>query len=93
MKLLLTLNEGVRSLGSRFDSYQLQVDKRFDNVNAELCLLKNRVDMIEQHSRRMAMLDESSKPPTTTPLQQPSTSNYHAQSDFGRRLIELDASS
>jgi len=62
MKLLLTLNEGVRSLGSRFDSYQLHVDKRFDKVNAELCLLKNRVDMVEQHSRRMAMLDESTAP-------------------------------
>ena len=47
MKLLLALNEGVRALGSRFDAYQCQVDKRFDKVNAEMCLLKNRVDMIE----------------------------------------------
>ena len=26
MQLLLTLNEGVRSLGSKFDSYQSQTD-------------------------------------------------------------------
>ena len=57
MKLLMTLNEGVRALGSRFDAYQTQVDKRFDKVNAELVLLKNRVDMIETHNRRMAALD------------------------------------
>ena len=59
MKLLLALNEGVRSLGSRFDSYQLQVDKKFEKVTAELTLLKNRVDMMEQHNRRMALLDET----------------------------------
>ena len=63
MKLLLALNEGVRSLGNRFDTYQLQVDKRFDKVTAEVCLLKNRVDMIESHSRRMAMLDKDMAPP------------------------------
>ena len=67
MKLLLTLNEGVRALGSRFDSYQVQVDKRFDKVSAEMCLLKNRVDMIESHGRRMAMLDEQTRP---APVQQ-----------------------
>ena len=62
MKLLLTLNEGVRALGNRFDAYQQQVDKRFDKITAEMTLLKNRVDMIEQHSRRMAMLDEQTRP-------------------------------
>ena len=55
---MLALNEGVRSLGSRFDTYQQQVDKRFDKINAEMCLMKNRIDMIESHSRRMALLDE-----------------------------------
>ena len=58
MKLLLALNEGVKSLGKRFNDYQQQVDRRFDKVNAEVCLLRNRVDMIEQHSRRMALLDQ-----------------------------------
>ena len=58
MKLLLTLNEGVRALGNRFDAYQQTVDKRFDKLTAEVTLLKNRVDMVEQHGRRMAMLDE-----------------------------------
>lgn len=62
MKLLLTLNEGVRALGNRFDAYQQQVDRRFDKITAEMTLLKNRVDMIEQHSRRMAMLDEQTRP-------------------------------
>lgn len=62
MKLLLTLNEGVRALGNRFDAYQQQVDKRFDKITAEMTLLKNRVDMIEQHSRRMAKLDEQTRP-------------------------------
>ena len=67
LKLLLTLNEGVRALGSRFDSYQTQVDKRFDRINAEMCLLKNRVDMIESHSRRMTMLDEHTRPAPVQP--------------------------
>ena len=47
MKLLLTLNEGVRSLGSRFDTYQKHVESKFDKVNAELVLMKNRIDMLE----------------------------------------------
>ena len=70
MKLLLTLNEGVRALGNRFDAYQQQVDKRFDKITAEMTLLKNRVDMIEQHSRRMAMLDEQTRP---SPVQNPAS--------------------
>jgi len=63
MKLLLTLNEGVRALGNRFDSYQVQVDKQFNRVTAEMTLLKNRVDMIESHGRRMAMLDQQTPEP------------------------------
>ena len=62
MKLLLTLNDGVRALGSRFDSYQQTVDKRFNKVEAELCLLKNRVDMVEQHNRKMAALQDDGPP-------------------------------
>ena len=52
MKLLLTLNEGVRSLGSRFDTYQQHVEQKFDKVNAELVLLKNRVEILEANSRK-----------------------------------------
>ena len=47
MKLLLTLNEGVRSLGNRFDMYQKSVDAKLDKVNAEFVLLKNRIEILE----------------------------------------------
>ena len=76
MKLLLTLNEGVRALGSRFDAYQAQVDKRFDKVTAEMTLLKNRVDMIEQHGRRMAALDQATAPPNMSSTAASATAQY-----------------
>jgi hypothetical protein len=52
MKLLLTLNEGVRALGSRFDTHQRHVDDQFVKMNAELTLLKNRVDLLETSFRQ-----------------------------------------
>ena len=61
MKLLLSLNEGVRSLGNRFDTYQNHVEAKFDKVNAELVLMKNRVDMLEQNSRREQLQNQSSQ--------------------------------
>jgi hypothetical protein len=51
MKLLLTLNESVRALGSRFDTHQRFVEDRFDKINAEMTLLKNRVDIMEASFR------------------------------------------
>ena len=47
MKMLVTLNESVRSLGSRFNSFEQQIESKFDKVNAELVLLKNRVEIVE----------------------------------------------
>ena len=58
MKLLLTLNEGVRSLGNRFDMYQKNVDAKLDKVNAEFVLLKNRVEILEASNRQQALRDE-----------------------------------
>ena len=58
MKLLLTLNEGVRSLGNRFDMYQKSVDAKLDKVNAEFVLLKNRVEILEASNRQQALRDE-----------------------------------
>lgn len=60
MKLLLTLNESVRALGSRFDTHQRFVEERFDKINAELTLLKNRVDIMEASFRQQKA--ENSKP-------------------------------
>lgn len=51
MKLILTLNEGVRSLGNRFDTYSKHIDSKFDKITAEMVLLKNRVDILEQTNR------------------------------------------
>ena len=51
MQLLLTLNEGVRALGSRFDTHQNYVEDKFTKMNAELTLLKNRVDLLETSFR------------------------------------------
>lgn len=51
MKLLVNLNESVKSLGSRFDVYQRTVDDRFVKLNAEIVLLKNKVDLVEANSK------------------------------------------
>ena len=51
MQLLLNLNEGVRALGSRFDTHQNYVEDKFTKMNAELTLLKNRVDLLESSYR------------------------------------------
>ena len=47
MAMLVSLNEGVKSLGRRFDSYQSQVDNRFQKMEAEFCLLRNKVELVE----------------------------------------------
>jgi hypothetical protein len=47
--MLLNLNDSIKSMGQRFDTYQRQVEDRFTRVNAEMVLLKNRVDMMEQN--------------------------------------------
>lgn len=51
LKLLVNLNESVKSLGSRFDVYQRTVDDRFVKLNAEIVLLKNKVDLVEANSK------------------------------------------
>lgn len=61
MKLLLTLNEGVRSLGNRFDTYQKSIDAKLDKVNAEFVLLKNRVEILEASNRQQQLRDEGVK--------------------------------
>ena len=61
MKLLLTLNEGVRSLGNRFDTYQKNIDAKLDKVNAEFVLLKNRVEILEASNRQQQLRDEGVK--------------------------------
>jgi hypothetical protein len=38
-------------MGSRFDTYQRQVEDRFTKINAEFVLLRNKVDMLEQRDR------------------------------------------
>ena len=58
MKLLLTLNEGVRSLGHRFDMYQKNIDAKLDKVNAEFVLIKNRVEILEAANRQHQLRDE-----------------------------------
>ena len=71
MKLLLTLNEGVRSLGSRFDTYQQHVEQKFDKVNAELVLLKNRVEIMEANNRKEQLSNSC--------IQNQSTIGYNVQ--------------
>ncbi len=53
MKLLVNLNESVKSLGNRFDVYQRTVDDRFVKLNAEIVLLKNKVDLVEANSKSL----------------------------------------
>ena len=45
--MLVSLNEGIKSLGRRFDTYQTSVDGKFQKMEAELVLLSNKVDLIE----------------------------------------------
>lgn len=45
--MLTNLNESIKNMGSRFDTYQRQVEDRFVKMTAEMTLLKNKVDMME----------------------------------------------
>ena len=47
----MNLNESVKSLGNRFDVYQRTVDDRFVKINAEIILLKNKVELVEANSK------------------------------------------
>ena len=47
----MNLNESVKSLGSRFDAYQRTIDDKCTKMNAEIVLIKNKVDMIESNIR------------------------------------------
>jgi centrosomal protein CEP44 len=47
LNMLRNLGDSVRSLGSRFDAYTREVDDRFTKINAEMTLLRNKVDMID----------------------------------------------
>lgn len=47
LNMLRNLGDSVRSLGSRFDAYTREVDDRFTKLNAEMTLLRNKVDMID----------------------------------------------
>ena len=49
--MLVNLSDSIRSMGSRFDTYQRQVEDRFTKINAEFVLLRNKVDMLEQRDR------------------------------------------
>ena len=49
--MLQNLNESIKNLGGRFDTYQRQVDDKFLKISAEMTLLKNRVDMVESQNR------------------------------------------
>lgn len=49
--MLTSLNDSIKNMGTRFDSYQRSVDDKFLKLNAEMTLLKNKVDMVEASNR------------------------------------------
>jgi hypothetical protein len=52
---LVNLNESVKSLGSRFDVYQRTVDDRLVKMNAEIVLLKNKVELVEANNKSQSL--------------------------------------
>ena len=56
----MSLNESIKSLGNRFESFSQNIENKVNRVNGEMVLLKNRVQVLESTiARRNAQEDGS----------------------------------
>jgi hypothetical protein len=49
MHLIMSLNDSVKSLAGRFDTFQRSIDDRLTKLSNEQILLKSKVDFIEKN--------------------------------------------
>ena len=62
MALIVALNESVRSLANRFDTFQRNVDEKLTKVQNEQILLKSKVEFLEKNcmpSRGTSSINET----------------------------------
>lgn len=62
MNLIVSLNESVRAMGTRFDTFQRQVDDRLTKLANEQILLKSKVDFLEHNCMPKPVLSSNSNP-------------------------------
>lgn len=49
MILIVNLNESVKVLGQRFESFQSSIEDKVNRISAEQILIKNKVDFLEKN--------------------------------------------
>ena len=49
MHLIMTLNDSVKTLAGRFDTFQRSIDDKLTKMQNEQILLKSKVDFIEKN--------------------------------------------
>ena len=50
MSLILSLNESVKGLARRFDTFQRNVDERLTKVQNEQILMKSKIEFVEKNA-------------------------------------------
>jgi hypothetical protein len=50
MSLILSLNESVKGLAQRFDTFQRNVDERLTKVQNEQILMKSKIEFVEKNA-------------------------------------------
>ncbi|CDW71721.1 centrosomal protein of 44 kda [Stylonychia lemnae] len=50
MKLIVNVNESIKTLGSRFESFQTSIEDKVNKLQAEQILIKNRLQIIEKNT-------------------------------------------
>eukprot|EP00347_Sterkiella_histriomuscorum_P001318 403372494 len=49
MNLIVNLNESIKTLGQRFESFQINIEEKVNKISAEQMLMKNRVQILEKN--------------------------------------------
>ena len=49
MKLIVNLNESIKTLGQRFESFQINIEEKVNKISAEQMLMKNRIQILEKN--------------------------------------------
>ena len=49
LKLMMTLNDSVKNMASRFDKFEATVNMKVARLEGEMLLMKNKVNMIQSH--------------------------------------------
>ena len=52
MQLLMSLNQSVRQLSGRFDTFQTNIEAKVNRMQGEFTLIKNKVEFIENNYQK-----------------------------------------